>query len=207
MKDLRAYGGVPADQRRNDRRGKLVAAVFDVVATDGIHAVTVRKVAANAGLSTRYVYESFADVDDLLRGAFDVAASEMVSTVEAAIRETSCDLRSTITATVTAIVDLLIGSPNLGTLLLSSGVPVTATRRRDLLETVASALIRDAGLDRSPLRQGDRAIDLVAWFLLGAFTRTLDSWSQQLLLYSREQFIHDNVELLLAVVGAAEKLT
>lgn len=207
MKDLRAYGGVPADQRRNDRRGKLVVAVFDVVAADGIHAVTVRKVAAKAGLSTRYVYESFADVDDLLQGAFDVAAREMVCTVEAAIRETGCDLRSKVTAAVTAIVDFLARSPNLGALLLSSGVPVTATLRADLLESVASALIGDAGLDRSARGQGDRTIELVGWFLVGAFTQTLDSWSKQLLVYSREQFIHDNVELLQAVIGAAEKLS
>ena len=61
----RVYGGVSAAQRREERRGRLIKAAGELLATDGIDDLTVRKVAAAAGLSPRFVYEGFTDLEDL----------------------------------------------------------------------------------------------------------------------------------------------
>ena len=78
---VRPYRGVSADDRRADRRARLLEAGLDLVGEVGVAEVTAEAVAARAGLSKRYFYESFADRDALL-----VAASSGVfETVRAAL--------------------------------------------------------------------------------------------------------------------------
>jgi AcrR family transcriptional regulator len=52
------------------RRADVAAAVWRIVARDGVDAITVRGVAAETGMSTSVVSHYFADKDDLLRLAF-----------------------------------------------------------------------------------------------------------------------------------------
>jgi AcrR family transcriptional regulator len=52
------------------RRAEVAAAVWRIVARDGVEAVTVRAVAAETGMSTSVVSHYFADKADLLRLAF-----------------------------------------------------------------------------------------------------------------------------------------
>jgi AcrR family transcriptional regulator len=52
------------------RRAEVAAAVWRIVARDGVQAVTVRRVAAETGMSTSVVSHYFADKADLLRVAF-----------------------------------------------------------------------------------------------------------------------------------------
>ncbi|MFE3229414.1 TetR/AcrR family transcriptional regulator [Nocardia sp. NPDC059228] len=62
----RPYGGTPAADRRAQRRAALLDAALDLLAAEGVTAVTVRKVCAAAKLNDRYFRESFADIDDLM---------------------------------------------------------------------------------------------------------------------------------------------
>lgn len=52
------------------RRAEIVAAVFRLVAREGAEAVTVRRVAAEAGVSTGALAHYFSDKDELLTAAF-----------------------------------------------------------------------------------------------------------------------------------------
>ena len=52
------------------RRAEVAAAVWRIVARDGVDAITVRRVAAETGMSTSVVSHYFADKDDLLQLAF-----------------------------------------------------------------------------------------------------------------------------------------
>lgn len=82
----RPYGGVPQDERRAERRERLLDALLDVVAADGVEGVTVAAVTSGAGVGKRYFYESFASVDALLTEALgrvfaDVGAAITASRV------------------------------------------------------------------------------------------------------------------------------
>lgn len=55
------------------RRADVVAALWRVVSRDGLEAATVRRVAAETGMSTSVVSHYFAGKDDLLRAAFRLA--------------------------------------------------------------------------------------------------------------------------------------
>src|SRR5258708_27803222 len=67
----RRYRGVPADERRQQRRRLLLEACLDLVGRDGTPAVTAESVSAAAKLTKRYFYESFADRDAVLVAALD----------------------------------------------------------------------------------------------------------------------------------------
>lgn len=67
----RAYGGVPGDERRTQRRERLLEAVLDVVGEGGLAAVTVASVSTRAGIGKRYFYESFESTDALVSAALE----------------------------------------------------------------------------------------------------------------------------------------
>ena len=54
------------------RRAQVAAAVWRIVSRDGLEAATVRRVAAETGMSTSVVSHYFASKDDLLRLAFRI---------------------------------------------------------------------------------------------------------------------------------------
>ena len=71
----------------SDRGGKaartrdtILAAVADIVATEGEAAVTTTAVAARAGMSVGAVYRYFASREALLLGAYDAAVAQLVET-------------------------------------------------------------------------------------------------------------------------------
>src|SRR6185312_13615964 len=55
-----------------ERRAEVAAAVWRIVSRDGLEAATVRRVAAEAGMSTSVVSHYFSGKDDLLRLAFRI---------------------------------------------------------------------------------------------------------------------------------------
>jgi AcrR family transcriptional regulator len=72
------------------RRDELGAAVWRVASRDGLDAVTIRAVAAEAGWSTGALHHYFADKEELLLFAFQTVADRVGRRVEAA-REASAD--------------------------------------------------------------------------------------------------------------------
>ncbi len=63
---LRRYGGRGGEERRAERRERLLDAGLACYGEVGYHAATVRLICARAGLTERYFYESFANGEDLL---------------------------------------------------------------------------------------------------------------------------------------------
>lgn len=80
----RAYGGLPAAERVAARRARFVDAGLEVFGTVGLRGATVRGLCAAAGLTDRYFYESFANVEALLAA---VHASLVERLREALLRE------------------------------------------------------------------------------------------------------------------------
>jgi AcrR family transcriptional regulator len=66
----RRYRGVDDDQRRAERRRRLVDAGLEVFGTEGYQSATVRMICAAAGLTERYFYESFANREELLAATY-----------------------------------------------------------------------------------------------------------------------------------------
>src|SRR4051794_41764082 len=65
------WRGTTAAERIGPRRERLVHAAFELLGEHGQAGTTVRGVCAQAGLNPRYFYESFDDLDALLKAVFD----------------------------------------------------------------------------------------------------------------------------------------
>ena len=69
----RSYRGASQGERSAERRAKLIEAGIAVFGAQGFHTSTVKAVCAEAGLTERYFYESFANSEDLLLVAYQHA--------------------------------------------------------------------------------------------------------------------------------------
>ncbi len=62
----RLYRGVSAAERRDERRERLLQAGLELFGTRGYADSSIRAISAQAGLNSRYFYESFSSREDLL---------------------------------------------------------------------------------------------------------------------------------------------
>lgn len=81
----RAYRGVPAEERVAQRRSLLLAAGLELFGTRGIAATRVDDLCAEAGLTKRYFYESFASLDELIEAVVDDAVTTLAGAVVPAV--------------------------------------------------------------------------------------------------------------------------
>ncbi|MHC2466175.1 TetR/AcrR family transcriptional regulator [Bradyrhizobium embrapense] len=67
----RLYGGMDAEERRAERRLKLIDAAIEVYGEVGYRGATVKAICEAAELTERYFYESFANSEALLIAAYN----------------------------------------------------------------------------------------------------------------------------------------
>ena len=72
----RRWTGIPAEERRAERRRLLIDTAFDLLGTEGTAGTTVRAVCQAAQLNPRYFYESFEDLDALIVAVYDRLVAE-----------------------------------------------------------------------------------------------------------------------------------
>jgi AcrR family transcriptional regulator len=76
------FKGISADDRRVDRRNRLVVAAFEIAGTEGAGALGVGRVCLAASLTKRYFYESFATLGELQSAVVDHAIAVMTERVD-----------------------------------------------------------------------------------------------------------------------------
>jgi AcrR family transcriptional regulator len=70
LSTTRSYRGQSQEQRRAERRSRLIAGAIAVYGERGYHQATVKAVCEAAGLTERYFYESFANSEALLIASY-----------------------------------------------------------------------------------------------------------------------------------------
>lgn len=174
----RRYGGKTGDQRRRERRRALVDAALDIWREQGWAAVTMRGVCAQARLTDRYFYESFANRDELLVAAWDEIRDETLgmlgrTVLDHADRPPLEQLR----AALRAIVPLVRDDPARAQILFGdhAGSAVLEQRRRQTVQQATDLLIE---LARPYLREDRDELDFRVNVLLGigGFVETMLAW-------------------------------
>lgn len=74
----RPYRGLSQEERRAERRQRLIAAAIEIYGKQGYRQSPVKAVCAEAGLTERYFYESFGNSEELLLAAYGAAIEELV---------------------------------------------------------------------------------------------------------------------------------
>lgn len=67
----RTYRGMLPEQRRADRRQRLLTAALEIFTTDGYHTTRIEQLCSHAGVSTRNFYEEFASKEEMLLTLYD----------------------------------------------------------------------------------------------------------------------------------------
>jgi AcrR family transcriptional regulator len=203
------YGGVSAGDRRAARRIRLIAAGLDLLGGEAYAATTVRAVCARAGLTPRYFYESFADLDALLLAVFDETAGEAAGVVlEAVAGAPAQDARARARAAIGAMVALVAEDPRRARILFVTalGSEALARRRFEALRMFAD-LVADHGREFYGLKDGDDPLmRTTALTLVGGLAETLLAWLDGTLHSTREQLVEDCSELFVATGEAAVAL-
>ncbi len=83
----RSYRGLSQDERRAERRSRLMAAAIAVYGERGYHQATVKAVCEQAGLTERYFYESFANSEALLIDSFNAVAYSVLGEITRAAED------------------------------------------------------------------------------------------------------------------------
>lgn len=77
----RSYRGQSQEQRRSDRRGRLIAGAIAVYGERGYQQATVKAVCEAAGLTERYFYESFANSEALLIDSYNAVTYSVLGEI------------------------------------------------------------------------------------------------------------------------------
>lgn len=173
----RTYGGRSTEQRRAERKRRLIDAAREIWGDQGWAAVTMRGVCSRAGLIDRYFYESFPDRDALLVAVWDQIRDEAVELLYAAISEGPADVAGQLRAAIGAFVHSVVTDPQRARIGFGehAGSAVLEQRRRDTLQTFTDLII-EAG---RPYFRPD--VDLVelrmsALMGLGGFVELITAW-------------------------------
>lgn len=81
----RPYGGRGPEQRKQDRRERLLDAGLDLFGTIGYAQTSIERLCARAGVTTRHFYEEFGSREALLKAVYDFVISRTTQAVRDAI--------------------------------------------------------------------------------------------------------------------------
>jgi len=100
-KHTRLYGGLGGEERRAQRRLRLIEAAIRVYGEAGYRNATVKAVCEAADLTERYFYESFANSEALLLAAYTHITDELHAEMEAVGSDFGDDAEGRIVAVLT----------------------------------------------------------------------------------------------------------
>ena len=172
----RLYGGMTAEQRRAERRRRLLDTALELFGTDGYPYTGIERICSHAGVTARHFYEEFGSREGLLVAVYDEIVTEILADVAAAVREAPGDAVELTRAGLRAFVHGMVDDPRRArvTCLEVVGVsPNLEVHRRSVLRRYAE-LVREQSKvfdverdpDVPPRRQIAGALTLVGGCLL-----------------------------------------
>ncbi len=175
----RPYRGINPDDRRAERRGRLLDAGLSILGSEagseaGPEAVTVRGVCRQSGVSARYFYESFSDRDDFVGAVYDWVIADLAASTQAAV--TAAPPREQARAGMANIVRSIAGDARVGRLLFSAELAdsVVVRKRDESTTLLATLLVQHVGQTlRVP---EDEHTHATAHFTVGGVGQAVSAW-------------------------------
>jgi AcrR family transcriptional regulator len=201
------YRGVPAEERRAERRERLLDAGLQILGSEGWQATTVRGVCERARLNPRYFYESFSGLDELLVAVFDRIAAEAVDAVLRAVSEHRDDPAAAARATIGAFVELMTADPRKGRVAFveAMGSEALMRRRLDTMQQFAELVSEYARHTYGDDAGDEETAQLTAQMLVGGLTEALIAWLEGRLQVSRERLVEHCAALFIAAANTSRQ--
>lgn len=172
------YGGRTHDERRRDRRERLLEATLEVWGAPDAGSVTMTRVCAAAGLSERYFYEHFAHLEAAQTAVLEGVADEIARASTSALEATVGTPRARVQAGLGAFVRILTDDPRKGrvAMLESVAVPALRARRTELLRDFVALTAREARALHGPSAWGEQEGTLAATMFIGGVAQLVTDW-------------------------------
>ncbi len=141
----RRYGGRTADERRAERRGRLLASALELFGGEGYARTGIERLCAHAGVTARHFYEEFGSREGLLRALYDEVVTYCVDAVAQAVADAPDEAEPMIRAGLDAFVHAMLDDPRrarISCLEVVGVSPALEAHRRDVLRLYAD-LVRD----------------------------------------------------------------
>lgn len=175
----RRYAGRAADERRAERRRRLLDAGLELFGTRGYAATTIEALYSEARLAPRHFYEQFPNREALLREVYDEAMAAVGEAVAEARRDAPRDIRGRVRALLEGFIEAMLGDPRRARI---AYLEVPGTSRE--LERHAHGVVRGfAALVEEEARAGaargllpDRDYALTAMLLVGGTNAIIVDW-------------------------------
>lgn len=200
----RAYGGISPEQRKAERRAKLLQAGLQLFTSAGFAATKISGLCTEAGVSTRNFYEEFASKEDLLRDLHDLINATAFAQVRTALSELeSADVAVRITTLLDVFVRSVTADPRAPRLNYVEAVGVNAEIEQQHVrwvntwaEFIESEALRAAATGVAPRR----SYRLTAIALVGAITGLLREWQAHRPPLAIDEIAAEIRELMLAAI-------
>lgn len=203
----RRWRGIEPDKRQDARRQRFLDAALELTGTGGVSAVSVRSACTTAGLTSRYFYESFTDLDALLVALYDDLATEVVDLASSAVLDRPGDLRDRLQAGLRAGADFFRQDPRRLRFLLQDAPasPALDQRRRQLTSDVAAGWQGIAhDLLGIPAAQSAFVAASIR-FLIGGLIELLTTTLDDQLDTAFDDLINNATDIILTLVETAAK--
>jgi AcrR family transcriptional regulator len=199
----RKYGGKSADQRRAERRAVLVESALEIWQEQGWAAVTMRGVCAQAGLTDRYFYESFADRDALLGTVWDQMRDQTLDMLIGAISAVADQgALEQLRAALDAVVHHIADEPARAQIIFGdhAGSAVLEQRRRDTVQMATELMM---GMARPFLRKDvdEQALRINVLLGIGGFVELMLAWRSGLVESTTDQIVDHLADVGTALSG------
>jgi AcrR family transcriptional regulator len=174
----RRYRGLDAGERLRDRRARLVEAGFELFGTQGYHAVSIRQLCRQAGLTERHFYESFTDRHELLSAVYEDVFTTVRNATFAAVAQAPVSLEGQARAGLRTFIHALADDPRVARVLLfeSVGVSQELDKRRRAVVNEFAGLIAATVLPHSGEPVTPR-LSMVAAMIVGGINELLAEWT------------------------------
>lgn len=197
----RPWRGMSAEQRVSERRERLLAAGLEVFATRGYLASKVRDVCAEARLTERYFYESFADKEALLRAVAEGIVADFVAAAAPSVALVGSDFDAAAGGAARAVITSLTDDPRRARILFIEIVgvsPALEDRRRILIGALVDIIRGAAATAFGPWANDSVEVELIARAVVGAAQELLIAYVRDELPIDQEGLVANFKRLFLS---------
>ncbi|WP_165692278.1 TetR/AcrR family transcriptional regulator [Mycobacteroides abscessus] len=198
----RGYNGIPAEERRSERRTRLLDAALNVVGAHGYSRLSASGLCQMTGLNDRYFYEHFTDRDAIFDALVDQLAGQTLAAMGEAIADAGTDPEQVARAGLTACIDLLTGDPRKARVVFVEAPAHSSRSHRTRVRDLFIGLMRgqaESKLGGALSDELDSKITFAGIHLFGALMECTTSWLAGDLTMDKTELIDQSVDLLLTI--------
>lgn len=198
-----SYKGIPAEERQEIRRGQLLSAGLEIIGSEGLAAATVRSICSEAGLTSRFFYESFANIEELAAALFDDIFDRSTAAVFAAVETAPRDHAMRNRIAIETFVRELTDDRRIARLMFieTLGSELLTQRRLSMVRLTADALVQSKPT-RRPTAKTASYRQVAATVMVGGLVELLISWMHGEIDAELDHIVEDYIQVVLLVSDA-----